>query len=365
VGTVARIQKVHHHGCIEQQTPSHSSSQCVSHTPTALPPWERHRREQSPSAYCSVPSIAPHSFAPCLPPPPHTLHPLNIARPLYPPPQVASEARAVAKHCGVPISITTLLGDTPVAQRAAAAAAGALVVTTPARISASLRESWVQPQTLAKSLQMVILDEADLLLSYGYSEDLQALAVHIPRSAQCLLMSATSSSEVDQLQQLILHNPVTLNLLVTPAAAAAAAGGSNGDPAAAAAAGGGALGAGGAGTASEIVHYGFQCSAADRRLVVLALLKLGLLRKKVREGETWRAQDSEVLCCVRIRVPPPTSPSPPSHSIDTHKPCPPSPVAPLPLPPSPCPLPCPPPPAPSPAPPPPPPSTGPDLHQQD
>ena len=101
-------------------------------------------------------------------------------------------------------------------------------------------------------------------------------------------MSATSSAEVEQLQQLILHNPVTLNLLLTPAEAAAAAAGDggSGDGAAAAAAaaggGGGMLGVGGSGSAAEIVHYGFSCAAADRRLVVLALLKLGLLRKKVR-----------------------------------------------------------------------------------
>jgi len=194
----------------------------------------------------------------------------------------------VSKSCGVPISTTTLLGDTPVAQRAAAAAAGALVVTTPARIAAALREAWVQPQTLAASLQMLVLDEADLLLSYGYSEDLQSLAVHIPRSAQCLLMSATSSAEVEQLQQLILHNPITLNLLL-PTPGSTAAGSSEGGAAAAAAAaagggGGSLLGVGGAGAASEIVHYGFDCSAADRRLVVLSLLKLGLLRKKVRVG---------------------------------------------------------------------------------
>lgn len=197
--------------------------------------------------------------------------------------QVANEARAVAQRCGVPITVTPLLGDTPVAQRAAAAAAGALVVATPARIATAMREAWLQPSTLAAALQMLVLDEADLLLSYGYTEDLQALAVHIPRSAQCLLMSATSSTEVEQLQQLVLHNPVTLNLLSITAAGVAAAG----DPAAAAdgdaaaAAGGAGFGEGGAGSAAEIVHHSFSCSKDDRRLAVLSLLKLGLLRKKV------------------------------------------------------------------------------------
>uniref|UniRef100_A0A383WG42 RNA helicase n=1 Tax=Tetradesmus obliquus TaxID=3088 RepID=A0A383WG42_TETOB len=195
--------------------------------------------------------------------------------------QVAGEAKAVAAHCGVPISVTPLLGATPVAQRAAVAAAGALVVATPARIATAMREGWLQPSLLSQSLQVLVLDEADLLLSYGYAEDLQALAVHIPRSAQCMLMSATSSAEVEQLQQLVLHNPVTLNLLA--AAGSAAAAGAAGDSDAAAAADGGAagFGDGGAGSAAEISHFSYSCAADDRRLVVLALLKLGLLRKKV------------------------------------------------------------------------------------
>lgn len=60
---------------------------------------------------------------------------------------------------------------------------------------------------------MLVLDEADLLLSYGYEEDVQALAPQVPRSCQCLLMSATSSEDVDRLTKLVLHNPITLNLL--------------------------------------------------------------------------------------------------------------------------------------------------------
>lgn len=35
----------------------------------------------------------------------------------------------------------------------------------------------------------------------------------IPRSCQCMLMSATSSEDVDRLTKLVLHNPLTLNLL--------------------------------------------------------------------------------------------------------------------------------------------------------
>jgi hypothetical protein len=68
--------------------------------------------------YCSVPISITTLRAP---PPPNNAHLLCCT----PPPhhrhhhhhhhhrQVASEARAVAKHCGTPISITTLPGGTP------------------------------------------------------------------------------------------------------------------------------------------------------------------------------------------------------------------------------------------------------------
>ena len=54
------------------------------------------------------------------------------------------------------MSVTTLLGDTPVAQRAAAASAGALVVTTPARIACALQERWLLPSQLAASPQLLV-----------------------------------------------------------------------------------------------------------------------------------------------------------------------------------------------------------------
>jgi hypothetical protein len=64
--------------------------------------------------------------------------------------------------------------------------------------------------------------------------------VQIPRSCQCLLMSATSSAEVERLQKLVLHNPTTLNLLGNDADASGAAG-----P--------------GPGSAAEIEHFHIAC----------------------------------------------------------------------------------------------------------
>lgn len=57
-------------------------------------------------------------------------------------------------------------------------------------------------------------------------------------------MSATTSDDLERLQALVLHNPVTLDLLALPEAGS-----------------GGAEGAvAGAGTAAEIEHYALPCA---------------------------------------------------------------------------------------------------------
>ena len=40
---------------------------------------------------------------------------------------------------------------------------------------------------LRESLETVVLDEADLLLSYGYEEDIQTIAAHLPNICQVLI----------------------------------------------------------------------------------------------------------------------------------------------------------------------------------
>ena len=47
-----------------------------------------------------------------------------------------------------------------------------------------------------------MIDEADLVLSYGYEEDLQSIAAALPNGIQTILMSATLRTEVDSLTSL-------------------------------------------------------------------------------------------------------------------------------------------------------------------
>ena len=59
------------------------------------------------------------------------------------------------------------------------------------------------------SLEMLVVDEADLTFSYGFEEDLKKLVPFLPRILQSFLMSATLSDDVQSIKKLVLHNPVS------------------------------------------------------------------------------------------------------------------------------------------------------------
>ncbi|KAI9837778.1 MAG: ATP-dependent DNA/RNA helicase [Sarea resinae] len=83
-----------------------------------------------------------------------------------------------------------------------------VVVATPARVALNLSTSALSLEQLAH----LVIDEADLVLSYGYDEDLQAISRSLPKSTQSFLMSATLTTEIDTLKGLFCKNPVILRL---------------------------------------------------------------------------------------------------------------------------------------------------------
>ncbi|GJP91260.1 ATP dependent RNA helicase [Aspergillus niger] len=83
-----------------------------------------------------------------------------------------------------------------------------IVISTPARVIANLGNSSLSLDNLTH----LVIDEADLVLSYGYDEDINALSKAIPRGVQTFLMSATLTSEVDTLKGLFCRSPVVLKL---------------------------------------------------------------------------------------------------------------------------------------------------------
>ena len=59
-----------------------------------------------------------------------------------------------------------------------------------------------------------MIDEADLILSYGHDDDVRQILSggYVPKSYQSFLMSATMTKDVDTLKGLALRNPVRSSL---------------------------------------------------------------------------------------------------------------------------------------------------------
>ena len=59
-------------------------------------------------------------------------------------------------------------------------------------------------------LESLVIDEADLVLSYGHDEDIRAImdGSYLPKVYQSFLMSATMTKDVEQLKGLVLRSPV-------------------------------------------------------------------------------------------------------------------------------------------------------------
>ena len=60
-------------------------------------------------------------------------------------------------------------------------------------------------------LESLVIDEADLVLSYGHDEDIRSImdGSFLPKVYQSFLMSATMTKDVEQLKGLVLRNPVS------------------------------------------------------------------------------------------------------------------------------------------------------------
>ena len=123
--------------------------------------------------------------------------------------QVTKSFATFSTFCTKEIRVVNLTQKTPDSvQRSLLADLPDVVVSTPARASLNLSTSALSLQDLAH----LVIDEADLVLSYGYEEDLQNVAKAIPCGVQTYLMSATLSTEVDTIKGLFCHDPVVLTL---------------------------------------------------------------------------------------------------------------------------------------------------------
>lgn len=131
-----------------------------------------------------------------------------------------------------------------------------ILVATPNALITHIRRSNNSSSAnldLKSSVETLVVDEADLVLSFGYSSDLSEIVKSLPRIYQGMLMSATLSPELDSLKKIVLHSPVILKLEQEQEKAA---------------------------SASQLKQFFVTLPNKDKKLVLYVFLKLGLLKGK-------------------------------------------------------------------------------------
>lgn len=124
--------------------------------------------------------------------------------------QAQSMIQQLAAYCARDIRVANVSAAEDLAsQRAVLMEKPDVVVGTPSRILNHLQQDNLK---LRDSMELLVVDEADLLFSFGFEEELKSLLCHLPRIYQAFLMSATFNEDVQALKELVLHNPVTLKL---------------------------------------------------------------------------------------------------------------------------------------------------------
>jgi ATP-dependent RNA helicase DeaD len=124
--------------------------------------------------------------------------------------QVADASRSFAKYLDG-VDVVPVYGGAPIREQIdRLARGGQVVVGTPGRVLDLLTRG----KLILADARMVVLDEADEMLSMGFIDDVRAILRRAPWGRQTALFSATMPAEIRKLAAEELHSPETVS--VTP-----------------------------------------------------------------------------------------------------------------------------------------------------
>ena len=161
--------------------------------------------------------------------------------------QITKAVASFTAFCTKDIRVVNLTQNVDeTVQRTLLAGLPDIVVSTPSRVAQNLNNGTLN----VEKLRHLVVDEADLVLSYGYEEDFQVISHAFQKGIQTSLMSATLTTEVDTLKGIFCRDPVVLDLKET------------------------------AKEAAGVSQYAVQCTEEDKFLLAYVVFKLKLIKGK-------------------------------------------------------------------------------------
>jgi ATP-dependent RNA helicase DDX56/DBP9 len=159
--------------------------------------------------------------------------------------QIERHINELIYYCKDQISVFSLSDDNSAAVTYRLQGKPDVIVATPAKLLQQINANTVD----LSSIEILVIDEADLVLSFGYAEDVQLITARMPKIFQGLLMSATLSPELDKFKRVVLHNPAVLKVAETKGS-------------------------------GHLLQFYLECSQADKFLILYVFIKMGLLQGK-------------------------------------------------------------------------------------
>ncbi len=83
-----------------------------------------------------------------------------------------------------------------------------ILIATPGRLLELVEANAVH----LSSIETLVIDEADKMLNLGFSDEITRIFALLPKKRQNLLFSATLSNDVSNIKQVLLHNPLVINI---------------------------------------------------------------------------------------------------------------------------------------------------------
>jgi ATP-dependent RNA helicase RhlE len=123
--------------------------------------------------------------------------------------QVADSIKSYAAHFNGEIKTVAVFGGVSANTQMLALRGGTdILVATPGRLLDLISSNAIK----LDRVKTLVLDEADRMLSLGFTDELSALLALLPSSKQILLFSATFPEQVQALTQELLNDPVEIQL---------------------------------------------------------------------------------------------------------------------------------------------------------
>ena len=129
---------------------------------------------------------------------------------LAPTHELAQQSKTVLDELGRYLEIKTklLIGGTSVDidKNSLSKETPHIIVGTPGRIHDMIRRKYIN----TNSLEMLIVDEADEMLSHGFKSQMYKIFQFIPENIQVSLFSATMPSELEELSKAFMRDPIKI-----------------------------------------------------------------------------------------------------------------------------------------------------------